>query len=66
MNISNLGRLLGAGVLALGLHAFAPSTTAQALSGGPADAGTTNTEGVVGQTRLNPARAAEHSTRSPG
>ncbi len=66
MNISNLGRLLGAGLLALGLHAFAPSTTAQALSGGPADAGTTSTEDVGDPTPLNPARAADRSTRSPG
>jgi hypothetical protein len=29
MNISNFGRLIGAGLLALALHAFAPSATAQ-------------------------------------
>jgi hypothetical protein len=34
MNISNFGRLIGAGLLALGLHAFAPSATAQAFSSG--------------------------------
>ena len=28
MNISNLGRLVGAGLLALGLHAFAPGVAA--------------------------------------
>jgi hypothetical protein len=55
MNISNLGRLIGAGLLALGLHAFAPSATAQAFSGGlPADwvcfghCDTIGADGVVG------------------
>lgn len=55
MNISNLGRLIGAGLLALGLHAFAPSATAQTFSGGlPADwvcfgnCDTTGADGVVG------------------
>jgi hypothetical protein len=33
MNISNLGRLIGAGLLALGLHAIAPQASAQTLSG---------------------------------
>jgi hypothetical protein len=71
MNISNLGRLVGAGLLAVGLHAFAPSTTAQALSGGLPDdvrhggnTAMTSTPAVVGQTALNPARAAAHSTRN--
>jgi hypothetical protein len=34
MNISNFGRLIGAGLLALGLHAFAPSAAAQTSSSG--------------------------------
>lgn len=34
MNISNFGRLIGAGLLALGLHALAPSASAQAFSSG--------------------------------
>jgi hypothetical protein len=32
MNVSNFGRLIGAGLLALGLHAFAPSVAAQTLA----------------------------------
>jgi len=31
MNISNLGRLIGAGLLALGLNAIAPQASAQTL-----------------------------------
>ncbi len=73
MNISNLGRLLGAGLLALGLHAFAPGSTAQALSSALPDDGShagnaavTSTEGVVGRAPINPARAAVRPTGTPG
>ena len=55
MNISNLGRLIGAGLLALGLHAFAPSASAQTFASGlPADwtcfgnCDTSVADGVVG------------------
>jgi hypothetical protein len=55
MNISNLGRLIGAGLLAAAFTAFAPSASAQTFAGGlPADwqcaghCGTTSADGVVG------------------
>lgn len=55
MNISNLGRLIGAGLLALGLHAFAPSASAQTFPAGPPADGTCfghcdtpGADGVVG------------------
>jgi len=55
MNISNLGRLIGAGLLALGLHAISPSAAAQSFASGlPAGwscfghCGTTGADGVVG------------------
>ena len=58
MNISNFGRLIGAGLLALGLHAIAPSVGAQTMS----------TTGGVSATAwsVSPARVAAHSTASRG
>jgi hypothetical protein len=35
MKISNFGRLIGAGLLALGMYAIAPSANTQSLAAGP-------------------------------
>ncbi len=36
MKISNFGRLIGAGLLALGMYAIAPGANTQSLAAGPA------------------------------
>lgn len=54
MNISNLGRLIAAGLLALGLHAFAPGTAA-------GDADRTEPGSVNGSEGAEPSRSARAS-----
>ena len=62
MNISNFGRLIGAGLLALGLHAIAPSVGAQTMS---TTGGVSATVPVTAWS-VSPARAAARSTASRG
>ena len=64
MNISNLGRLIGAGLLALGLHALTPGVAA---SVGDRDAPSSRTAGGAlsgAQATLSPADG-RRSTESP-
>ena len=62
MNISNLGRLIGAGLLALGLHAIAPSVGALTMS----TTGGVSATVPVTASSVSPARAAARSTASRG
>ena len=75
MNIPNLGRLIGAGLLALGLHALTPGVAAGdadrldtgAVSGGDRAAPSSRTKGgalVGAQATLSPA-GGRRSTESP-